>query len=82
MISAAVITKLRIGSLALSAGLALGTATIVQIHSGGHGGGAYDGGRGDSCGGRRGGYGCLGLYGFGLLGYGLFFDALIYVNEA
>jgi len=92
MISLAVISKLRIGTIALAAGLALGTATIAQAHGGGsHGGGAYGGGGGfgGAHGGRSGygtrrrghgyghfGYGGFGLYGYGLLGYGLFFDAL------
>jgi hypothetical protein len=86
MINAAVITKLRIGTVALAAGLALGTATIVQAQGGGgHGGGAYGGGGGHggglggahggrgSYGGRRGGhgYGRFGYGGLGLYGYGL-----------
>src|ERR1700681_3091813 len=72
MINAAVINKLRIGAIALAAGFALSTATIAQAHGGGRGG---RGGYGD----RRGGYGYgrFGYYGgFGLLGYGLFLDAL------
>jgi hypothetical protein len=97
MINASVINKLRIGAIALAAGLALSTTTIAQAHGGGgHGGGAYGGGGGHGggfgsghggrggYGGRRGGYaytrfgyGGFGYYGgFGLLGYGLFFDAL------
>ena len=91
MINAAVINKLRIGAIALAAGLALSTATIAQAHGGGgHAGGAYGGGGGHGGGygghGGRGGYGAwrggygygrFGYYGgFGLLGYGLFFDAL------
>ena len=97
MINAAVINKLRIGAIALTAGLGLSMTTIAQAHSGsGHGAGAYGGGggHGGSVGGghgrraaygwRRGGYGDarfgyggFGYYGgFGILGYGLFFDAL------
>jgi hypothetical protein len=95
MINAAVINKLRIGAIALAAGLALSTATIAQAHGGGgHAGGAYGGGGGHGGGyggghggrGGRGGYGAwrgghgygrFSYYGgFGLLGYGLFFDAL------
>jgi len=100
MTSAAVINKLRIGAIALAAGLALSATTIAQAHGGGgHAGGGYGGGGGHGggfsgggrvrsgyggYGGRRGGYGYarfgyggFGYYGgFGLLGYGLFFDAL------
>jgi hypothetical protein len=92
MINAAVIKKLRMGAIALAAGFALSTASIAQAHGGGgHAGGAYGGGGGHGGGyggghrGRggygawRGGYryGRFGYYGgFGLLGYGLFFDAL------
>jgi len=66
MISAAVINKLRIGAIALTAGLGLSMTTMAQAHSGGgHGADA------------RFGYGGFGYYGgFGILGYGLFFDAL------
>jgi hypothetical protein len=86
MINAAVITRLRIGTIALAAGLTLSTATISQAHGGGgHGGGTYGGGgvhgggfggarggRGSS-GGRRGGYGYgrFGYGGLGLYGFGL-----------
>src|ERR1700688_3284371 len=92
MINAAVINKLRIGAIALAAGLALSTTTIAQAHGGGgHAGGAHGGGYGGGRGGRggyggyggygerRGGYGHgrFGYYrGFGFLEYGLFFDAL------
>src|ERR1700676_2850112 len=92
MINAAVINKLRIGAIALAAGLALSTTTIAQAHGGGgHAGGAHGGGYGGGRGGRggyggyggygerRGGYGHgrFGYYeGFGFLGYGLFLDAL------
>jgi hypothetical protein len=88
MINATVVSKLRIGAMALSAGLALSMTAIAQAHGGGgYGGGAYGGGSGH--GGRGGygghgghgyaryGYGGFGYYGgFGVLGYGLFFDAL------
>jgi hypothetical protein len=63
MINAAVINKLRIGAIALAAGLALSAATIAQAHGGGgHAGGAYGGGGGHGGGygggrGGRGGYG-------------------------
>jgi hypothetical protein len=86
MINAVMITRLRIGTIALAAGLALGTATIAQARGGGgHGGGAYGaggvhggafggahGGRG-SYGGWRGGYGYgrFGYGGLGLYGFGL-----------
>jgi hypothetical protein len=92
MINAAVINKLRIGAIALAAGLALSTTTIAQAHGGGgHAGGAHGGGggHGEGYGGGRGGrggygerrggygYGRFGYYeGFGFLGYGLFLDAL------
>src|ERR1700676_2800982 len=89
MINAAVINKLRIGAIALAAGLALSTTTIAQAHGGGgHAGGAHGGGYGGGRGGRGGyggygerrggyGYGRFGYYeGFGFLGYGLFLDAL------
>lgn len=94
MINAAVINNLRLGAIALAAGLALSTASIAQAHGGGGGGGGGHGGFGGGYGGRGGfgghggfgyghfghghfGYGGLGFYdGFGLLGYGLFFDAL------
>jgi hypothetical protein len=87
MINTAGIKKLRAGAIALAAGLALSAATIAQAHGGGgHGGGAYGGGGGHGgrggYGARRGGYGYGrfgygGYYGgFGLLEYGLFFDAL------
>ena len=53
MINAAVINKLRIGAIALTAGLVLSMTTIAQAHGGGgHGGGAYGGG-----GGHGGGFG-------------------------
>jgi len=86
MINAAVINKLRIGTIALAAGLALSTATISQAHGGGgHGGGTYGGGGGHeggfsgahggrgTYGGRRGGYGYgrFGYGGLGLYGFGL-----------
>jgi hypothetical protein len=86
MINAAVITRLRIGTIALAAGLALSTATIAQAHGGGgHGGGTYGGGGGHgggfggahggrgSYGGRRGGYG-YGRFGYG--GLGLWFHRI------
>jgi hypothetical protein len=97
MINAAVINRLRLGTvaLALAAGLALSSAPIAYAHGGGGGGGhggGYGGGHGGGFGtghggrggfGRRGGFGYgrfgfdgFGLYGFGLLGYGLYFDAL------
>jgi hypothetical protein len=89
MISAAVITRLRLGAIALAAALTLGAAPFADAHGGGHGGGGGGhgfGGRGfgghrfDGHGGfgRRGfGYGGFGFYdGFGLLGYGLLFDSL------
>jgi hypothetical protein len=87
MINAAVINKLRLGAIALAAGLALSAAPLAQAHGGG-GGGGHRGGFGAGHGGHGGfggrggfgygrfGFGGLGFYGFGLLGYGLFFDAL------
>ena len=88
MINAAVINKLRLGALALAAGLALSAVSSAHANGGGGGGhgGGFGGGHGGGFGGGHGGrggfghgrfgYGGLGLYGFGLLGYGLFFDAL------
>jgi hypothetical protein len=79
MINAAVINKLRIGAIALAAGLALNTTTIAQAHGGGgHGGGAYGGGAAHGGGfggghGGRGGYdGRQRGYGYGRFGYGGF----------
>ena len=75
MINAAVFNKLRIGAIALAAGLALSTTTIAQAHGGGHGGGAYGAGGGHggnfSAGhGGRGGYGgWRGGYGDARFGY-------------
>ena len=95
MVNAAVVNRLRLGAVALAAGLALSSAPIAYAHGGGGGGGhgggyggAHGGGFGAGRGGRGGfgrrgglgygrfGYDGLGLYGFGLLGYGLYFDAL------
>jgi hypothetical protein len=87
MVNAAVVNRLRLGAVALAAGLALSSAPIAYAHGGG-GGGGHGGGFGAGHGGRGGfggrgglgygrfGYDGLGLYGFGLLGYGLYFDAL------
>jgi hypothetical protein len=70
MINAAVIYKLRIGAIALAAGLALCTATIAQAHGGGgHGGGSYGGGAGHG-GGFGGGHGGRGDYGGRRVGHG------------
>src|ERR1700689_4755169 len=86
MNNAAVINKMRLGTLALAAVLALSAVSSALANGGGgHGagfGGGHGGGFGAGHGGRGGfghgrfGYGGLGFYGFGLLGYGLFFDAL------
>jgi hypothetical protein len=77
VIDSAVINKLRIGTMALAAGLALSTATISQAHGGGgHGEGTYGGGGGHGGGfsgahGGRGNYGgWRGGYGYGRFGYG------------
>ena len=78
MINAAVFNKLRIGAIALAAGLALSTTTIAQAHGGGHGGGAYaaGGGHGGNFsaghGGRSGSGGWRVGYGDARFGYGGF----------
>jgi hypothetical protein len=79
MMNVKLINKLRVGAMALTAGLALSAVSIAHANGGrggGHGAGfGGHGGRGDFGYGRF-GYGDFGYYGFGLLGYGLFFDAL------
>src|SRR5579871_1000939 len=84
MINVAVIDRLRLGAVALAAGLALSSATIAYAHGGGGGGhgGGYGGARGGGFGaghdgrrgfGRRGGlgYGRFGYDWLGLYGFGL-----------
>ena len=77
MIHPAVINRLRVGVIALAAGLALSATLIAQAYGGsGHGGGGYGGGGhgGGYSGGHggRGGYGWRGGYGYGRFGYGGF----------
>jgi hypothetical protein len=86
MINAAVISKSRLGAIAMAAALTLGAVPMAHAHGGGHGGGGghagFGAGRG-GIGGHRGfggrgfGHGGFGFYdGFGLLGYSALFDTL------